>query len=260
MENIDFTDIAKRNRMAEKILKRKIAETIRLQRPKVKIIRLGNKKVKVAFGGYGVLNTKFGKFYLCLFHINDKWKEYQVVIRAEEKARKFIFKKPHILFRIDSGCYTSVYGDRTCDCREQLFNSMAKIAEYGEGIIICIGTQEGRGLGMEFKLGTLMLQDKFKLNTIEAFLLLSNFQKIEAREYSNIPAILKFLGIGPEKTIDLMTNNPAKINSLVRYGYTVNRAPSTIKPNKFTEKHLRSKAHSLKHTITEDAPNLKPLT
>lgn len=111
--------------------------------------------------GIGVLNTEYGKFWQYSFSIDDQWEKYSVIVKAEIDQQTFapIFKeKERLVLRTDSGCETGqLFGDLTCDCGEQLHLAMKTIAEVGEGMIINIPHQDGRGMGLTFKLATLWI-------------------------------------------------------------------------------------------------------
>lgn len=202
--------------------------------------------------GVGPLETEHGKFWQYSFCINDKWQEYSIVVKADIDPESFIpeFKNPNLLFlRIDSGCETGqLFGDLTCECGDQLSLAMKTLNEVGEGLIINIPRQDGRGMGLPFKLGTLWAQDVLKMNTVESAMLLSEGGVIDTRTYSGVVCILKFFGITNKSKIDLATNNPKKAGVFVENGYIVGGyTPIVIEPNKHTEVHLRAKEEHLGH-------------
>ena len=84
----------------------------------------------------------------------------------------------------------------------------------GEGILIHIRTQDGRGMGLPFKLATLYLQRELGLHTVEAANMLSGGRSIDNRSYTGAIAVLKFLGCGPDYGFDVMTNKPREARGL----------------------------------------------
>ena len=124
------------------------------------------------------------------------------------------------------------------DAREGKFNE-----REGKGVILYL-PQEGRGIGLINKLKAYVLQEKGQ-DTVEA-----NHQlgfKEDEREYENISDMINFLGI---KKIDLMTNNPKKINALKNMGIVVNQRVSiTSDTNKYNEKYISTKIKKLGHLI-----------
>ena len=107
-----------------------------------------------------------------------------------------------VLSRIHSQCITGEsFFSMRCDCRFQLTESLNQIAERGRGVVFYL-QQEGRGIGLSYKIRAYNLQDK-GLDTVEA-----NHQlgfKEDERGYEIVSDMVNFLGI---KEVDLMTNNP----------------------------------------------------
>jgi GTP cyclohydrolase II len=224
-------------------------------KPKTKKIRLiVNNKAKiyrVSRQGIGHLVTRFGVFILYRFFVNDKWQEYNVLFKGKLNGRlePKLMHKSILHLRVDSGCLTGqVFDDQTCECRGQLRKAMREISEIGEGLIICIPKQDGRGMGIPFKLATLSLQYLYNMDTVEAAEFLAGNHKIDKRDYYGTLAILRFLNITKSTKIGLFTNNPSKISAFTSNGYMITRRlPIIIKPNKFTVKHLKAKQKRLGH-------------
>lgn len=132
--------------------------------------------LKITRQGVGPLITAFGVFHHFSFIIDDKWERYSVLVSGDLSSDfKPLFKNvERLLLRTDSGCETGqLFGDRTCECGDQLQLAMKDISTAGEGVLVSIPTQDGRGLGLPFKLATLRLQkDLYPLNTVQASALL----------------------------------------------------------------------------------------
>lgn len=148
------------------------------------------------------------------------------------------------LVRIHSQCLTGdVFGSSRCDCGDQLHEAMRKIQEAGKGIILYM-SQEGRGIGLLNKLKAYKLQDD-GMDTVEANLALGFPDDL--REYWICAQMLKCLGI---KKINLMTNNPRKINSMGKYGIeVVNRIPIQCPSNINNKVYLKTKKEKLGHLL-----------
>ncbi|MDD4989687.1 MAG: hypothetical protein PHW31_00005 [Candidatus Pacebacteria bacterium] len=175
-----------------------------------------------------------------------------MIVKAELDTAQLIpvFKdKDKIVLRIDSGCETGqVFGDLTCECREQLHLTLKTIAETGEGMIINIPHQDGRGMGLTFKLATLWMQDVLGVNTVESASLLAPGGVIDIRTYSGVICILKFFGIPETCKINLATNNPKKAEVFAENGFAVmDYIPIVIEPNENTKAHLVAKQEYLGH-------------
>jgi 3,4-dihydroxy 2-butanone 4-phosphate synthase/GTP cyclohydrolase II len=205
---------------------------------------------KVTRMGVGHLETKHGVFLLYHFDVNDNWKEYNVLVKSETgKDFQPLFKNEPIHIRIDSGCLTGhIFDDQTCECRAQLYKSMKEINELGEGVIVCIPKQDGRGMGIPFKLATLSLQHCLDYDTVKAAKAVAKSDIIDKRDYFGAIAVLKFFGIHEGVKIDLFTNNPSKIKAFELNNYLpVERHKLVIRATKFTKKHLFAKQKYLGH-------------
>lgn len=119
------------------------------------------------------------------------------------------------LVRIHSACYTgeTVWSAR-CDCGEQLDEAarlMSHLPAASPGGAIVYLQQEGRGIGLASKLAAYNLQDLGK-DTYEANVLLRH--PADARSYGLATAMLVDLGLGGERGIRLLTNNPDKVRAV----------------------------------------------
>ncbi len=201
--------------------------------------------------GMGLIRTDFGEFYQFDFGIDDTWGKYSVIIKAKLDINFMpIFSgRDLLLIRVDSGCETGqVFGDRTCECREQLELGLETIGNAGEGMVINIPRQDGRGLGLPFKLATLRLQTLLQMNTVEAAEAITPDGIIDARTYSGVVGILKFFGVPTTMQINLATNNVHKVGVFGENGYTVGgQTPVVVPPTEHTSQHLDAKQRYLGH-------------
>lgn len=145
--------------------------------------------------------------------------------------------------RIHSECFTgNVLHSLHCDCDEQLQLALKKIKELNKGIIIYHQGHEGRGIGLANKIKAYDLQNKNKLDTIDANLELG--QEIDSRNYDNVKEICRYYGISK---ISLITNNPYKINQLKDLVEDIISLKSTA--HKYNKFYLETKRDRLNHTI-----------
>lgn len=201
--------------------------------------------------GIGPLITPLGTFWEFSFTINDRWQRYSVIVKGEIDYQTLtpVFKdSTRLVLRTDSGCETGqLFQDQTCDCKEQLHLAMQTIEQAGEGMIVNIPHQDGRGMGLTFKLATLWLQQQLGVDTVESAGLLAPDGIIDVRTYSGVVAVLKFFGIPESCVVNLETNNPHKVRVFVDNGYSVDTIPIVIKPTEHTAHHLAAKQAHLDH-------------
>ena len=191
-----------------------------------------------------------------LFHIqvNDEWRDYYVLyigLLDQNKMPNLVENNDkEIIVRIDSGCLTGmVFRDRTCDCHEQLLIAIDSAIENGIGFIIHIPSQDGRGMGIDFKLKTLDEQYYNHLNTVESAKKVSCLENIDRRTYHGAVGCLKFLGVKFNMRLNIATNNPEKIEAFKLAGFT-NLNTSRVFATHISDevkKHLSAKQQFLGH-------------
>ncbi|MFZ1420012.1 MAG: bifunctional 3,4-dihydroxy-2-butanone-4-phosphate synthase/GTP cyclohydrolase II, partial [Leptotrichiaceae bacterium] len=177
-----------------------------------------------------VLPTKFGDFKMAAFSDEIEKKEYIAVFKGDLRG------KEDVLVRLHSECLTGdIFGSKRCDCGDQLHKSLESINEKGEGLLIYL-RQEGRGIGIYNKLKAYNLQDQGH-DTVEANHLLGF--KDDLRDFAVAAQIIKDFDI---KSIEILTNNPKKIESLEKYGIDVKkRIDSETEPTTENKKYLETK-------------------
>ena len=185
-----------------------------------------------------VLPTKFGDFKMAAFSDEIEKKEYIAVFKGDLQG------KEDVLVRLHSECLTGdIFGSKRCDCGDQLHKSLESINEKGEGLLIYL-RQEGRGIGIYNKLKAYNLQDQGH-DTVEANHLLGF--KDDLRDFAVAAQIIKDFDI---KSIEILTNNPKKIESLEKYGIDVKkRIDSETEPTTENKKYLETKRDKMGHYI-----------
>ena len=136
-----------------------------------------------------------------------------------------------------------VFGSRRCDCGSQLHSAMAQVAKEDAGIIVYM-RQEGRGIGLKNKMHAYKLQD-------------GGCDTVEANEHLGFDADLRDYGIGAQilrdlemTKINLLTNNPAKISGLDKYGIEIiERVPLVLPPCKYNDFYLSTKRDKMGHIL-----------
>jgi 3,4-dihydroxy 2-butanone 4-phosphate synthase / GTP cyclohydrolase II len=149
-----------------------------------------------------------------------------------------------ILARVHSECLTGdVFGSERCDCGTQLQAAMAAVAERGRGVILYLRGHEGRGIGLLSKLQAYELQDA-GADTVDANLELG--LPVDAREYWVAAQLLTDLGVS---SVQLLTNNPAKVDALARHGFGVTRVPLPPRVTQGNLRYLTTKRDRMGHEI-----------
>ena len=150
--------------------------------------------------------------------------------------------KEGVPLRVHDQCLTSeVFGSRRCDCKEQLLLSLEYIAQHGGAVVYL--QQEGRGIGLANKIAAYALQDE-GMDTVDANLHLGFPEDI--RQYGVIPSILRDMKI---KSIQLITNNPRKVESLEALGVVVEKTiPMVVNnANEHNLHYLETKQRRMNH-------------
>ena len=185
---------------------------------------------KLKFIETSKLPTDIGEFTVHAFTDEKESKDHLAICMGD------LLTSEPVLSRIHSQCITGEsFFSMRCDCRYQLTESLKQIADIGRGVVFYL-QQEGRGIGLSNKIKAYSLQDK-GLDTVEANHHLGF--KEDERTYENVAGMINFLAI---KKLDLMTNNPKKIEALKSMGVEVSqRVPLFTSSNKYNEKYISTK-------------------
>jgi 3,4-dihydroxy 2-butanone 4-phosphate synthase/GTP cyclohydrolase II len=148
-----------------------------------------------------------------------------------------------LLCRLHSECLTGdALTSLRCDCGQQLRLALRTIAAEGRGVLVYVTGHEGRGIGLVNKLRCYVEQDN-GADTVDANVRLG--LPVDARDYADAAAVLSSLGV---RSIQLLTNNPGKVDGLRRAGIDV----TSIRPLPTAQHHrngryLRTKERRLGH-------------
>jgi GTP cyclohydrolase II len=183
--------------------------------------------------------TAHGEFALYYYSNNLDDKEHIAFVKGD------VTNKAGIPVRIHSECFTGdVLGSRRCDCGEQLDMALQLIDKTGCGVLIYL-RQEGRGIGLLKKLQAYNLQDE-GLDTVDANIHLGHLA--DEREYDFAALMLEDLKV---KSISLITNNPKKIEELIKLGVQVDqRIPIETNIHGDNAEYLKTKVEKMRHMLS----------
>ncbi len=178
-----------------------------------------------------------------IFRPSDGGDEHFCLVFGKTRQNNKGFKK-ETLVRIHSQCITGdILDSLKCDCGQQLKQSIKIMAKADQGVLIYLA-QEGRDIGLLNKLRAYSLQET-GMDTVEANKDLG-FNDDE-RLYYPAKEILSQLKIDKVK---LITNNPKKIEHLIKLGINVTqRIPIRINPNKYNKRYLETKSKKSGHIL-----------
>lgn len=149
------------------------------------------------------------------------------------------------LVRMHSGCVTGdIFHSLRCDCYAQLQLALGQIIEADLGLIIYLPHHEGRGIGLVNKIKAYAAQDR-GLDTVDANLSIG--APINSRDYELPAKILKDLGF---TKVRLMSNNPLKLEALVKHGIeVVEQVRSITAPSEHNARYLATKKERMAHKL-----------
>lgn len=146
--------------------------------------------------------------------------------------------------RIHSECLTgdALFSTR-CDCGFQLEKALQNIVERGQGVLLYL-RQEGRGIGLLNKIRAYNLQDN-GMDTVEANEHLGF--DADLRDYEICKLMLDELNVSK---VELMTNNPKKLDALQKLGIeVVARKPIDHGITEHNKGYIRTKTEKLGHNF-----------
>ena len=184
------------------------------------------------------LPTEYGDFKMVGYRDMRNNQEHVAIVKGN------VFDQEHVLVRVHSECLTGdIFGSKRCDCGEQLHTALKRIETAGHGVVIYL-KQEGRGIGLLNKLKAYELQEQ-GYDTVDANLMLGF--KEDERTYEVAAQILRDLGI---QSVQLMTNNPDKINQLLDLGVKISdRNAIEVESNEYDAKYLKTKKTRMNHLL-----------
>lgn len=186
---------------------------------------------------HALMPTDWGEFILHGFEQIHGGGEHVALVMGD------LTSAAPLLARVHSECLTGdALFSRRCDCGAQLAAALQRIGEAGRGALIYL-RQEGRGIGLLNKIRAYRLQDEQGIDTVEANEVLGF--AADARDYALAGTMLRNLGV---TRVRLMTNNPRKLEDLMRAGIEiVERLPLLAGRNPHNHAYLATKAAKFGH-------------
>jgi GTP cyclohydrolase II len=189
----------------------------------------------ITFTESAKLPTSHGEFLMRVVK-DESGREHVVIYKGA------VLDAENLDVRVHSECITSeVFRSLKCDCNEQLAWALDHIEKRGIGMVIYL-RQEGRGIGLFNKIRAYALQDTGR-DTIQANTDLGF--EIDQRTYEMAGKILEAFKV---KSINLITNNPLKLDELQKYGIKIRRRiPIIIEPNDHNRGYIKIKSEKMNH-------------
>jgi len=186
------------------------------------------------------LPTNHGEFRIRVFHDEETGLDHVALTLGEMTG------PDPVVVRIHSECLTGdAFGSLRCDCGPQLDAALDAINKQGWGCLIYL-RQEGRGIGLHAKIQAYNLQDQ-GVDTLDANVMLGH--PADARDYRIAADMLQAVGI---TDVNLLTNNPDKVEQLRNHGITVSeRNPLVVGIGDANRDYLHTKAERMGHQIKE---------
>lgn len=181
--------------------------------------------------------TRWGTFRMAAYRDRQTGADHVAIIAGQ--------LSDGALVRVHSECLTGeALHSLKCECGPQLDAAMQQVQESGNGMVVYLRGQEGRGIGLINKLKAYRLQED-GLDTLDANLALG--LPADAREYGAAAAILKQQGLG---SIRLLSNNPLKQAELEKHGVEVSElVPLLVGVGSFNEQYLQAKRDRMGHQL-----------
>lgn len=149
--------------------------------------------------------------------------------------------------RVHSECLTGeVLGSLKCDCKPQLLAALEYVAKRGHGAVAYL-RQEGRGIGLGNKIRAYRLQE-------------AGFDTVDANRELGFGDDLRRYGVAADmlraanvQSVQLMTNNPLKIQGLEEEGISVvGRIEISVGENTVNTDYLETKRVRMGHMLEEE--------
>tara|TARA_B100001029_G_scaffold36395_1_gene27806 strand:+ start:365 stop:949 length:585 start_codon:yes stop_codon:yes gene_type:complete len=181
------------------------------------------------------LPTKFGDFIISVFE-EPNGKDHIALTIGN------IYEQQSVMCRVHSECLTGdALHSLRCDCGPQLQGALEQLSMNKSGILLYL-RQEGRGIGLVNKIRAYALQDQGH-DTVEANEMLGF--PADLREYNICLDILEHFNI---TSVNLLTNNPKKVEALEEVGIKVTKRTAIHEgENEKNKQYIQTKRDKMGH-------------
>lgn len=181
------------------------------------------------------LPTKFGDFIISVFE-EPNGKDHIALTIGN------IYEQQSVMCRVHSECLTGdALHSLRCDCGPQLQGALEQLSKNKSGILLYL-RQEGRGIGLVNKIRAYALQDQGH-DTVEANEMLGF--PADLREYNICLDILEHFNI---TSVNLLTNNPKKVEALEEVGIKVTKRTAIHEgENEKNKQYIQTKRDKMGH-------------
>lgn len=119
--------------------------------------------------------------------------------------------------RIESACvFGHIFRGVQCDCGDQMEQALVNIAKREHGLLIYAVDDDARGHGMKTHIELYVKRQHHGMDEEDIFEEMG--EPMDVREYDDVIDILDYFGV---HSVELMTNNPERIEVLEQNGVTV---------------------------------------
>ena len=184
--------------------------------------------------------NKYGTWRFLVYRNKITGQEHVILISV-----KADFSRP-LFMRVHSSCVTGdIFCGKECDCRQQLEMAMREAGKKNGAVFYLF--QEGRNIGLTNKIRAYALKER-GFDTVEANEALG--LPAENRTYEMVGEMLEDLGV---RSVELMTNNPDKIQAIEDMGIkVVHTIPAESKVNPYNKGYLYTKKSRMNHKLKSD--------
>jgi len=174
----------------------------------------------------GELPTRYGRFMAYAYRSLLDGTEHIALVIGNVSSDK-------LLARVHSeSMLGDVFGSERCDSGSHLDAALEQIAEAGNGVLVYLRGQQGRGLGLADELKAYTAIDAAAEVCATPGALEDSSFPVDVRDYGVAAHILKDLNVG---TVQLMTNNLIKLNCMKAHGIKATAIP--LLPPSTSNKH-----------------------